>query len=61
MIVYNITLLIILCICIIIIYNKYSPNIDIIYSKGKYTVLLWYNRWYWSGECKRIYIKLFEV
>lgn len=59
--VYNITLLTILCVCIIITYNKYSPKIDVIPSRGKYIVLLWYNRWYWSGECKRIYIKLFEV
>lgn len=47
MMVYNVLLLIALCVWVII--------------RNKYIVLLWYNKWYWSGECKRTYIKLFEV
>lgn len=58
---FSMLLLIVLCIWIIIMYNKYSPKIDIATSEDKYIVLLWYNKWYWSGECKRTYIKLFEV
>lgn len=57
---FNVLLLIVLCIWIIVMYNKYSPKIDII-RKDKYFILLWYNKWYWNGECKRTYIKLFEV
>nr|DAH02019.1 MAG TPA: hypothetical protein [Crassvirales sp.] len=58
---FSVLLLIVLCIWIVVMYNKYSPKIDIITSGSKYIVLLWYNKWYWSGECKRTYIKLFEV
>lgn len=61
MIVSNVLLLIILCIWIIVMYDKYYPNIDIVISKNKYNILLWYNKWYSNGECKRAYIKLFEV
>ena len=57
----DIVLIIILCIWIIVVYNNYSPKIDIVTSKNKYTVLLWYNKWYYSGECGRTYIKLFEI
>ena len=58
---FNVLLLIVLCIWIIVMYNKYSPKIDIVISENKYNILLWYNKWYSNGECKRIYIKLFEV
>ena len=57
----NILLLIILCIWVIVMYNKYFPKIDIVISNNKYIVLLWYNKYYLNGEYKRIYIKLFEV
>lgn len=57
----DVLLIIILCIWIIVVYNNYSPKIDIVISKNKHTVLLWYNKWYYSGECKRTYIKLFEI
>lgn len=58
---YNILLLIMVCIWVIIMYNRYSPKIDIIESGRRYIVLLWYNKWYWDGECRRTYIKLFEI
>lgn len=59
MVIFNVLFLIVLCIWIIVMY--YSPKINIVTSKNKYIVLLWYNKWYCSGECKRTYIKLFEV
>lgn len=58
---FNVLLLIVLYIWIIIMYNKYSPKIDIVTSRNKYIVLLWYNKWYLSGEYERTYIILFEV
>ena len=58
---FNVLLLIVLCIWIIVMYNKYSPKIDIVTSRDRYIILLWYNKWYWNEECKRTYIKLFEV
>jgi len=61
MIAFNVLFLIVLCIWVTMVYNKYSPKIDIVISRNKYIVLLWYSKWYWSGECKRTYIKLFEV
>lgn len=57
----DVLLIIILCIWIIVVYNNYSPKIDIVISKNKHIVLLWYNKWYYSGECRRTYIKLFEI
>ena len=61
MIAFNVLFLIVLCIWVTMIYNKYSPKIDIVISRNKYIVLLWYNKWYWNREYKRTYIKLFEV
>ena len=61
MIAFSVLLLIVVIICIIILYDKYSPKIDIFKSKNRYVVLFWYNKWYWSGEYRRTYIKLFEV
>lgn len=61
MVAFNVLLLIVLCIWIIVMYDKYFPKIDIAISGNKYIVLLWYNKWYQNGGCKRTYIKLFEV
>lgn len=61
MVAFNVLLLIVLCIWIIVMYDKYFPKIDITISGNKYIVLLWYNKWYQNGEYKRTYIKLFEV
>lgn len=60
---FNILLLIVICIWIIIMYNRYLPKIDIVMSRNKYIVLLWYNKWYWNEQYKykRTYIKLFEI
>lgn len=52
---------IILCIVVVTVWVNFSPKIDIVISRNKYIVLLWYNKWYWNEECKRTYIKLFEV
>nr|DAG91346.1 MAG TPA: hypothetical protein [Crassvirales sp.] len=61
MMVYNVLLLIALCVWVIIMYNRYLPKIDIVISGNKYIVLLWYNKWYWNEQYKRTYIKLFEI
>ena len=50
-----------LCVWIIIMYNRYLPKIDVVISGNKYIVLLWYNKWYWDGQYKRTYIKLFKI
>ena len=57
----SILFLIILIVWIIKICSKYSPKIDIVISENKRVVLLWYNKYYWSGEIKRTYVKLFEI
>lgn len=61
MMAFNVLLFTVICIWIIVMYNKYSPKIDIVISRNKYIVLLWYNKWYLSGEYERTYIILFEV
>lgn len=62
MIVSNVLSLIVLCICIIIIYNRYSPKIDIIISRDTYIVLLWYNKKnQYDDGYKRAYVQLFKV
>lgn len=43
-------------------FTRYDPNLDLVQSGKKYTLLLWYNKYNWSGEYKgREYIKLFEI
>ena len=43
-------------ISLIKIFIKYSPNVDLVDSKSKYLLLLWYNK-----SAKREYIKLLEI
>lgn len=61
MAVYNVLFLIALFVWVIMVYDKYSPKIDIVESRDKYIIFLWYNKWYWNEKCKRVYIKLFEI
>ena len=53
--------IVLICILIISLYSRYVPKIDIVLSKNKYIVLLWYNKYYMDGECKRTFKKLFEI
>lgn len=50
-----------ICILIISLYSRYAPKIDIVLSKNKYIVLLWYNEYCMNEECKRTFKKLFEI
>lgn len=41
---------------------RYDPKLDVVKSRNKYIVFLWYNKYYTSGEFeRRKYIKLFEI
>ena len=59
--VYSIFILIVLCIIIVSLYLRYESSIDVVLSKNKYIVLLWYNSWETLSEGKRTFKKLFEV
>lgn len=59
--VFEIFILLIVIVWGIITYRRYSPNIDMVVSGRKYIVLLWYYKYYWDGDCRRTYIKLFEI
>lgn len=61
MVSFKVLILIILVIWIILLYNEYSPAIDVVKSGNKYTILLWYNKKYYNEGVKRVYIKLFEI
>ena len=52
--------LILICIFIILMFNKYNPKIDIVLSKDKRIVLLWYNKWTSLSEGERTFVRLFE-
>lgn len=53
-------LLIAIGILLIGIALKYDIKFDLVKSK-KYTLLLWYNKYYSDKTIKRFYIKIFEV
>ena len=57
------TLLIIaLLVGAVIIFTRYEPKLDLVKSRNKYIMLLWYNKYDWTREyVTRTYIKLFEV
>lgn len=57
----SILFLIILIVWIVKISCKYSPKIDIVLSGNKKVILLWYYKYYWNGDMKRVYTKLFEI
>lgn len=46
---------------IILMYNRYSPSIDVIMSGNKYIVILWYNKYNKNKKYKRTYIELFKM
>ena len=52
--------LILLCIFIILMFNKYNPKIDIVVSRNKHIVLLWYNKWTSLNDGERTFVRLFE-
>lgn len=56
----SIMFLILICIFIILMFNKYNPKIDIVLSRDKRIVLLWYNRWTSLNDGKRTFVRLFE-
>lgn len=46
-----------------IVFTRYEPKLDLVKSRNKYIMLLWYNKYDldWSIYITRTYIKLFEV
>ena len=56
----SIMFLILICIFIILMFNKYNPKIDIVLSRDKRIVLLWYNRWTSLNDGERTFKRLFE-
>lgn len=51
---------IIILFCLIIVFVRYEPKIDLVSSYVNYHVLLWYNKY--EGEyVTRTYIKLFTI
>lgn len=40
---------------------RYNPKLDLVESGRKYILLLWYNKYDWTGDYKRTYIKLFSL
>jgi hypothetical protein len=40
---------------------RYNPKLDLVESGRKYVLLFWYNKYDWTGDCKRTYIKLFSL
>lgn len=45
---------------LLFLYARYEPKIDIVISKNKYIILLWYNNT--EDNCvKRKYLKLFVI
>lgn len=61
MILFKLLIIVSLAFLVALVYNKYSPKIDIIKSVNKYIILLWYNKKYYNGEYKRVYVKILEL
>ena len=57
----RIIIAIIFIIIVFYIYNKYSPNIDIILSNGNYIIIIWYNTKDNKGNYIRTYKKLLII
>lgn len=57
------TLLSVLCaFALVRLFIRYDPALDLVKSRNKYILFLWYNKFYASGEFeRRKYIKLFEI
>lgn len=57
------TLLLVLCAFVLVrSFVRYDPKLDLVKSRNKYILFLWYNKFYASGEFeRRTYIKLFEI
>lgn len=56
----SIMFLILICIFIILMFNRYNPKIDIVLSKDKRIILLWYNKWTSLNDGERTFVRLFE-
>lgn len=58
-----IKIIIIVCIIILLLflYNKYSPNVDIILSNGNYVFIMWYNGRDNNGNYVRTYKRLLTL
>ena len=54
-----IILIIILLVLATIVAIRYDPTLDLVVSNGKFTMLLWYNKYGNNKERKRVYKKLF--
>ena len=57
----KIILIILVIIISICLYNKYSPNIDIIMSNGNYIIIIWYDTKDNNGNYVRTYKKLLTI
>ena len=57
----RIIIVVIFIIIVFYTYNKYSPKIDIILSKGNYVVIMWYNSRDNNGNYVRTYKKLLTI
>lgn len=41
-------------------YIRYDPKLDWTEKEGETLhIILWYNKYYWGGKVKRVYVKLF--
>lgn len=55
-------LIIALLVGAVIVFVRYEPKFDLVLSRNNYILLLWYNKYDWTGvKTTRTYIKLFEV
>lgn len=57
----TIVIVIVSVIWVIALYHRYNPKIDIVVSKNRKVILLWYYKYYYDGDIRRTYIKLFEI
>lgn len=54
--------ILIVFLCLIIIYERFEPKIDVVKTLNKTLILLWYNKFNPVKNCyTRVYIKLFVI
>lgn len=56
-----IKIIIIVCILLLFLYNKYSPKVDMILSNGNYVFIMWYNGRDNNGNYVRTYKRLLTL
>lgn len=54
-----ILLIVTLSVVIYYVYTRYDPKLDLVKSGEKYELFLWFNKYDWWGEYKRVHIKLY--